>query len=247
VLVSVLLVVAAWVALFLVLQPLARRAPIWPAVEPLPFALLAGAAAVLDARWEEIPERFAVHFAIDGRVNGWAPRTPAAVYAPLLLGAGIVGLLILLRAAIALLPASALGTPAAAASRRHGGAVLLGVEVMVAALCATVSFLALGATLGMVLGVVGAGLVLLFLGIGWNVVILTRRPPDGGATPGGWRAGGLVYGDPADPALWVPKRIGIGWTLNFGHPAAWWVFWLLLLLPLGVVAAVGIAVATASR
>ncbi|GCE11536.1 DUF1648 domain-containing protein [Tengunoibacter tsumagoiensis] len=34
-----------------------------------------------------------------------------------------------------------------------------------------------------------------------------------------WQAG-LFYVNPDDPSLMVPKRFGIGWTLNFGHPQA---------------------------
>jgi uncharacterized membrane protein len=32
--------------------------------------------------------------------------------------------------------------------------------------------------------------------------------------------GGLLYSNPDDPALFVEKRYGLGWTLNFGHPQA---------------------------
>jgi uncharacterized membrane protein len=30
--------------------------------------------------------------------------------------------------------------------------------------------------------------------------------------------GGFFYNNPDDPAIFVPKRFGLGWTLNFGHP-----------------------------
>jgi len=33
-------------------------------------------------------------------------------------------------------------------------------------------------------------------------------------------SGGVFYNNPDDPALFVPKRFGLGWTLNFGHPQA---------------------------
>ena len=33
-------------------------------------------------------------------------------------------------------------------------------------------------------------------------------------------SGGIFYNNPDDPALFVPKRFGLGWTLNFGHPQA---------------------------
>ena len=32
--------------------------------------------------------------------------------------------------------------------------------------------------------------------------------------------GGIFYNNPGDPALFVEKRYGLGWTLNFGHPQA---------------------------
>lgn len=53
-----------------------------------------------------------------------------------------------------------------------------------------------------------------------------------GTDPEGWRAGGLVYYAPADPTLFVPKRVGLGQTLNFARPAAWLLMVLLLGLPL---------------
>jgi uncharacterized membrane protein len=34
-----------------------------------------------------------------------------------------------------------------------------------------------------------------------------------------WYAG-LFYNNPDDPAVFVPKRYGLGWTLNFGNPRA---------------------------
>jgi uncharacterized membrane protein len=40
------------------------------------------------------------------------------------------------------------------------------------------------------------------------------RPPDHG-----WR--GIFYSNPDDPALFVPKRFGIGYTLNFSNPWSW--------------------------
>lgn len=45
-----------------------------------------------------------------------------------------------------------------------------------------------------------------------------------------WYLAGLVYGNRADPALLVHKRIGMGWTLNLGHPITWAVLAGLVLL-----------------
>ncbi|MBE0069704.1 DUF1648 domain-containing protein [Thermoanaerobacterium thermosaccharolyticum] len=35
-----------------------------------------------------------------------------------------------------------------------------------------------------------------------------------------WK-GGLIYYNPDDPALFVEKRFGVGWTFNFARPTAW--------------------------
>ena len=42
-----------------------------------------------------------------------------------------------------------------------------------------------------------------------------------GTRPDGWRYGGLIYYAPEDPAIFVPKRLGIGQTLNFARLGAW--------------------------
>jgi uncharacterized membrane protein len=35
----------------------------------------------------------------------------------------------------------------------------------------------------------------------------------------GWQ--GWFYSNPKDPRLLVPRRSGLGLTVNFAHPAAW--------------------------
>ena len=50
-----------------------------------------------------------------------------------------------------------------------------------------------------------------------------RRPPEEA-----WK--GVFYSNPEDPSLLVPKRYGIGYTLNFGNPWSWVVLALILLM-----------------
>jgi uncharacterized membrane protein len=45
-----------------------------------------------------------------------------------------------------------------------------------------------------------------------------------------WKCGGTLYYNPNDPAIWVEKRVGIGWTTNMARPAAWVILGALLLL-----------------
>lgn len=49
------------------------------------------------------------------------------------------------------------------------------------------------------------------------------RPPDDK-----WK--GVFYSNPDDPAVLVPKRYGIGYTLNFANPWSWVVLAVILLL-----------------
>lgn len=42
-----------------------------------------------------------------------------------------------------------------------------------------------------------------------------------GTRPTGWIWGGIIYYAPDDPAVFVPKRVGVGQTLNFARPTAW--------------------------
>jgi hypothetical protein len=60
---------------------------------------------------------------------------------------------------------------------------------------------------------------LLLLGLGRT----GQRPPENA-----WK--GSFYTNPNDPALLVPKRFGVGYTLNFGNPWSWAVLAFVLLM-----------------
>jgi uncharacterized membrane protein len=42
---------------------------------------------------------------------------------------------------------------------------------------------------------------------------------------------GIIYINADDPAIWLPKRTGLGWTLNFAHKMSFVYLVLLLVLP----------------
>jgi uncharacterized membrane protein len=50
----------------------------------------------------------------------------------------------------------------------------------------------------------------------------------------GWN--GIIYNNPRDPRLWVPKISGYGTTLNFAHRRAWIMLGSILVLSLGAAA-----------
>ena len=55
---------------------------------------------------------------------------------------------------------------------------------------------------------------------------------------GMWLAG-IFYCNPYDPSIFVPKRFGVGWTINIGRPGAWAIMIGLLVVSAGF--AVGVA------
>jgi uncharacterized membrane protein len=75
----------------------------------------------------------------------------------------------------------------------------------------------------------GAGVFLacLLVGIVFQIREAARIPA---CSPGDehWRWG-VFYVNPDDPRLMVEKRLGLGWTLNFGRPGSWGLLALLLL------------------
>ncbi|WLD91707.1 DUF1648 domain-containing protein [Alkalihalobacillus sp. AL-G] len=48
-----------------------------------------------------------------------------------------------------------------------------------------------------------------------------------------WKLGQFYY-NKKDPSLFLEKRFGIGWTVNFARPAAWMIFILIILLAVGI-------------
>jgi len=71
-----------------------------------------------------------------------------------------------------------------------------------------------------------------------------KPTPSDPAANEGWNA--LYYRNAKDARLWVPKRLGLGWTLNFAHRWAWPVL-LLLLSPALITIVVMLTVATRAK
>ena len=74
--------------------------------------------------------------------------------------------------------------------------------------------------------------VVLLAALSLLVPILARR--DDRTPDRCWKAG-IFYVNPADPALFVAKRLGIGYTLNFGNPWSWVVLAFIILIAIAPV------------
>lgn len=87
--------------------------------------------------------------------------------------------------------------------------------------------------------ILSVGIPVVLLVVVFGVAYLRRseraQPGSGDASPDECWKFGLVYVNRADPALWVKKQTGLGYTLNFGHPVA---AVLTLLLLVGIILAI---------
>jgi len=168
-----------------------------------------------------LPEPFPIHFNAAGRANGWTPKDHLHW---IIFGMPLFMWLLLV-------------VIGAASSRLTKDPVLAEIR----GLLGLGSCLLMGSTLlipahGMRALQVGVALLLVCLVSG--VVLLGRdatRLLKGSPGDGNYRWG-FFYNNPGDPRLWVEKRIGIGWTLNYGRPAAWWLTVLFLVPALAALA-----------
>jgi uncharacterized membrane protein len=182
----------------------------WLAVGP--FVILAAAAVWLYLGWDRIPARFPVHWGAGGQPNRWAERTVMGVYGCLLYGTELCTWL----AAMAL--AGWYGTRRSRARPLMLG-VLVAVEYLLGVLLALTALEPLLATPVWVIVLLPVVVVIPTL-----LVVIRKmsgvREPLTVAPARCWKAGAF-YWNPADAALFVPKRDGLGYTLNMANRWAW--------------------------
>lgn len=181
----------------------------WLAFVPL---LVFGAAALyLHSNWDQIPERFPIHWGADGQPNRWAERGFKGVFGPLLFGSILSGWFTLM------LFASWFGS-----RRSHLRSVMFG------------GMMAIHLILSFVFALVGLNVLLRLpvwvmvtapIAVMLPVILMVKKMNAGGEpmdpTPNEcWKAG-IFYYNPADAALFVEKREGFGYTFNFANRWVW--------------------------
>jgi uncharacterized membrane protein len=179
------------------------------ALLPLPLTAL-----ILALAWSRIPASFPMHWNAAASPNNWAYRSIPAVFSPLWIAAVIiVGLWAALRYA----------TPGTARMRW----ILPSVAWYVAIMAVVTALLPLRThpeALPRALLFAAPVMILLVCGIAVAVHLHhPRTASEGDGTPDERWIGGIFYANPQDPALFVEKRMGIGWTLNFGRPGSWFI------------------------
>jgi len=224
------------------LEPRPVRLPGGWLLQLPPFAMLAGAGIWLQTHWEQIPETFPIHWGANGQPNNWTTRTPRGVYGPLLMGVVLCAFMGFL--AYGLLywsrPVQA-GGPAGERERRFRkmvGSIVVAAQYLLALQFTWIGLMPLSRPQAGPPGVVP--ILVIALGFVVVVVVFVMRYGQGGtrlagapvsvladAAPVGdrtldkyWKLG-LFYVNRDDPAVFIEKRFGVGYTVNFGHPGVW--------------------------
>lgn len=202
--------------------------------------LLPMAASLLIAAlgYDGAPDLIPIHEGMDGVVNGWAEKSVLTMLLPVLFQLAMAGTMTVAHAMI--LQSKRPVDPRHPAS----SAFAYGAYVHAWSVCCVWMGLALNVS-GVVLETSQVGWVSLhvastvFMAVtlailvpclvlavryGQNGTRLLARLPEDLALPADeddrWY-GGVFYVNRGDPAVVVPKRFGIGWTLNLGRPASW--------------------------
>lgn len=179
---------------------------------PSPCGPASSRAAYLHQNWDEIPARFPGHWNLQGVVDRWSERTVPGVYGPLALSAFVM--LAILLGGILLFYGSR-----RAPQRRTVLKMIVGDMYLVAMIFAWVGLTPLIRL--PVAWVIAASLAFALAIVVWSFHLVRdpARPVE--VTPDAcWHLGSIYY-NRHDPALFVQKRVGLGYTLNFGNRLTW--------------------------
>jgi uncharacterized membrane protein len=208
----------------------------------LPFGWVMGAGVILlvvvavgVALYPSIPDPTPIHWDAAGQPDNYAPKSVWSAFGPVLIGFGVVAVLYATSFLVRVSPLRAVPSDSPAESRRRIAlqhrltTSLLGQVAVV--LAAQTGWLAVA---GWVLpaggwGIATSAIVMLALLLAVLVVFVVRYRnavaswstasgegrPDAPDDDRYWK-GGFVYINRNDPSVFVPKRFGVGWTVNLG-------------------------------
>jgi uncharacterized membrane protein len=182
--------------------------PRWSWLALPPFAIPLAVLQYLRAHYDQIPARYPVHFNLAGEPDRWVEKSARAVFAPVWFSEGMLLLFLMLLAAVLI-----------GSRRRVRPSAIPGIFVVVMYLIGFVFTSIALMPIVQLPPVVTIGPTLAFVAA--VLVIGYRRNADPNApvetTPDECWTLGSFYVNPNDPAIFVQRRIGFGYTLNFGN------------------------------
>jgi uncharacterized membrane protein len=204
----------------------------------LPCLVLLLATVLVLLVWHHVPERWPVHWGLHGQPDRWARKASLDAFFPIGLGVFLCGLMEGIATLILAYPRVGKDqrvTPEAA----RAIAVLTATFTRLIALALAIICAGLALVLPLwqparsgrivlsVLCILGSAIA----GGLWHMWHGAQALQARGLLAGleGWN--GIIYRNPQDPRLWVPKIAGWGSTLNFAHRQAWLLLLALLAVP----------------
>ena len=189
-----------------------ERLPWFVWLAPGPLAILGAASAYLSSHWNSIPASFPVHWGLNGEPDRFVQRTAHAAYQPVFFGLALCTLMLVLALAIWF------GARRSKFRRVMLGA-LIGIEYMQGLLFSAVAVIPIVHLPIWVMPVIPLVFIVPML----FAMARAIAEPSGTLEPTPnecWKAG-MIYYNPNDPALFVERRAGLGYTFNFGNPWSW--------------------------
>jgi uncharacterized membrane protein len=200
----------------------------------IPLLCIGSVAIWTYSNWNALPDPYPIHWTVGLEPDAWVPRTPLHVY-------GLLGLLTGPTALIAIVCWGLLFWSRRRRPSRADAATTLAIVFMLCAEYALAAmamlplgFSARGTDLAIFIAIAAASICLIITGRGGisdEAGDLTRMASDP-SPDSAWKLG-LFYFNPVDPALFVEKRFGIGWTINLARPWAW-VLGVVMLAPMAL-------------
>ena len=191
------------------------------------------------ALYPSTPDLVPTHFDFAGNVNQWTPKGPALIAFPLLFEVFMAACFIFshwmtIRSKKDIDPARpAISAYAYGAFARAECILLLVGGSVLTAVLGIVMILMMAEILSMLVTIaliIVATLILVGATIAVSVVygqsgsrLVKRLEENGGIIADNdehWKAG-IFYWNKDDASLFLPKRFGVGWTMNWARPAAW--------------------------
>lgn len=213
--------------------PTARQASPEPHEPPAALAVLAiapvitviAAAIWIPSHWDRLRDPFPVHWMLDGEPDAWVARTPFHVYGMLGLLGGIIALLAIVSCGL-LFWSRRIARPGRPPATGVGftwvSIVLLvvGEYLLAAAALMPLGFGSIRSEFAIFVVVAACSIYLAIAGHSGAAIADGARAIHDGTPDEAWKLG-IFYFNRHDPAFFVEKRFGLGWSLNFGHRLAW--------------------------
>jgi uncharacterized membrane protein len=208
--------------------------PPFPWLWLAPALIVTLATVVIGVLWyPSMPDTLAVHYGAKGVPNRLAAKSVGTAFSLVFVQIGVTALLVGIAVAIFFRSRADIDPAHPVSSARwHRRYMVLGAKALFG-LAAMIDLGMLGSSLLMWTGTVTAWapfvvVLPILAGVAVAVVVLARNNrerADGEADSGlthrdddkYWR-GGMFYVNREDHTVLVPRRYGIGWTLNFGNP-----------------------------